>query len=76
MIIGSNILQAIGNTSLVQLHNVVPPDFAQVFAYVASGYAYASSIVIPTLTSCVSTESIGTTKSRCNRKKFKKSIKT
>jgi cysteine synthase A len=32
MSIGSNILQAIGNTSLVQLHNVVPPGCAKVFA--------------------------------------------
>ena len=31
MTIGSNILQAIGNTSLVQLRNVVPPGCAQVF---------------------------------------------
>ncbi|UCD18478.1 MAG: cysteine synthase family protein [Candidatus Zixiibacteriota bacterium] len=28
---GTNILQAIGNTSLVQLHNVVPPGCAKVF---------------------------------------------
>jgi cysteine synthase A len=32
MSIDNNILQAIGNTSLVQLHNVVPPNCAQVFA--------------------------------------------
>ena len=32
MRIGSNILQAIGNTSLVQLHHVVPPGCAKVFA--------------------------------------------
>jgi cysteine synthase len=31
MIIGGNILQAIGNTSLVQLHNVVPPGCAKIF---------------------------------------------
>jgi cysteine synthase A len=31
MSIGSNILQAIGNTSLVQLHKVVPPGRAKVF---------------------------------------------
>ena len=29
---GHNVLQAIGNTSLVQLHNVVPPGYAKVFA--------------------------------------------
>ena len=28
----SNVLQAIGNTSLVQLHKVVPPGCAKVFA--------------------------------------------
>ena len=32
MSIGSTILQAIGNTSLVQLRSVVPPDCAKVFA--------------------------------------------
>lgn len=32
MSIGGNILQAIGNTSLVQLHRVVPPGFAKIFA--------------------------------------------
>ncbi len=32
MSIDSNILQAIGNTSLVQLHNVVPSGCAQIFA--------------------------------------------
>jgi cysteine synthase A len=32
MSIGSNILQAIGNTSLVQFHKVVPPGCAKVFA--------------------------------------------
>jgi cysteine synthase A len=32
MSIGSNILQAIGNTSFVQLHSVVPPGCAKVFA--------------------------------------------
>ncbi len=32
MSIGKNILQAIGNTSMVQLHHVVPPGHAQVFA--------------------------------------------
>jgi len=31
MIIGTNILQAIGNTSLVQLRNVVPPGCAKIF---------------------------------------------
>jgi cysteine synthase A len=31
MSISANILQAIGNTSLVQLHNVVPPGSAKVF---------------------------------------------
>ncbi len=31
MSIGSNILQAIGNTSLVQLRNVVPPGCAKIF---------------------------------------------
>ena len=30
MNVGTNILHAIGNTSLVQLHNVVPPDCAKV----------------------------------------------
>jgi cysteine synthase A len=32
MSIGSSILQAIGNTSLVQLHHVVPPGCAKVYA--------------------------------------------
>ena len=32
MTLDHNILQAIGNTSLVKLHNVVPPGCAQVFA--------------------------------------------
>jgi len=31
MITGTNILNAIGNTSLVQLHNVVPPDCAKIY---------------------------------------------
>jgi len=31
MSLGSNILTAIGNTSLVQLHNVVPPGCAKIF---------------------------------------------
>jgi hypothetical protein len=32
MSIGSNIIQAIGNTSLVKLRNVVPPGYAKIFA--------------------------------------------
>jgi cysteine synthase A len=32
MNIGDNVLQAIGNTSLVQLHSVVPPGCAKIFA--------------------------------------------
>ena len=32
MSLAGNILQAIGNTSLVQLHNVVPPGCAKIFA--------------------------------------------
>jgi cysteine synthase A len=31
MSLASNILQAIGNTSLVQLHNVIPPGCAEIF---------------------------------------------